>query len=120
MEHLADAGEWCAGARAGRPWHSGPRCSILCATYQGGMIERGADRPCRRRRPGCRIVPTRIGFAILIVAVSTYCATQAMLAVFLAECAVYTGLGAGAQQLLSSRCWWRWGAVMALLCSTLR
>ena len=68
---------------------------ILCATYQGGMI--GSAVLTGRVGDGdlvAGIAPTRIGFAILIVAVmgSTALLTarrRYALAVFLAECAVY-------------------------------
>ena len=68
---------------------------ILCATYQGGMI--GSAVLTGRVGDGdlvAGIAPTRIGFAILIVAVmgSTALLTARRrypLAVFLAECAVY-------------------------------
>ena len=68
---------------------------ILCATYQGGMI--GSTVLTGRVGDGglvAGIAPTRIGFAILIVAVmgSTALLTarrRYALAVFLAECAVY-------------------------------
>ncbi|WP_309315451.1 sensor histidine kinase [Actinomyces oris] len=68
---------------------------ILCATYQGGMI--GSTVLTGRVGDGglvAGIAPTRIGFAILIVAVmgSTALLTARRrypLAVFLIECAVY-------------------------------
>ena len=90
-------GEW---VRQPAPAQAGPGILstlllILCATYQGGMI--GSAVLTGRVGDGdlvAGIAPTRIGFAILIVAVmgSTALLTarrRYALAVFLAECAVY-------------------------------
>ena len=90
-------GEW---VRQPAPAQAGPGILstlllILCATYQGGMI--GSAVLTGRVGDGglvAGIAPTRIGFAILIVAVmgSTALLTARRrypLAVFLIECAVY-------------------------------
>ena len=90
-------GEW---VRQPAPAQAGPGILstlllILCATYQGGMI--GSTVLTGRVGDGglvAGIAPTRIGFAILIVAVmgSTALLTARRrypLAVFLIECAVY-------------------------------
>lgn len=90
-------GEW---VRQPAPAQAGPGILstlllILCATYQGGMI--GSAVLTGRVGDGglvAGIAPTRIGFAILILAAmgSTALLTARRrypLAVFLAECAVY-------------------------------
>ena len=90
-------GEW---VRQSAPAQAGPGILstlllILCATYQGGMI--GSAVLTGRVGDGglvAGIAPTRIGFAILILAAmgSTALLTARRrypLAVFLAECAVY-------------------------------
>ncbi len=90
-------GEW---VRQPAPAQAGPGILstlllILCATYQGGMI--GSAVLTGRVGDGglvAGIAPTRIGFAILVLAAmgSTALLTarhRHPLAVFLAECAVY-------------------------------
>ena len=90
-------GEW---VRQPAPAQAGPGILstlllILCATYQGGMI--GSAVLTGRVGDGglvAGIAPTRIGFAILVLAAmgSTALLTarhRYPLAVFLAECAVY-------------------------------
>lgn len=90
-------GEW---VRQPAPAQAGPGILstlllILCATYQGGMI--GSAVLTSRVGDGglvAGIAPTRIGFAILVLAAmgSTALLTarhRYPLAVFLAECAVY-------------------------------
>ena len=95
-------GEW---VRQPAPAQAGPGILstlllVLCATYQGGMI--GSAVLTGRVGDGglvAGIAPTRIGFAILVLAAmgSTALLTARRrhpLAVFLAECAVYVAASA--------------------------
>ena len=97
-----------AGARAGRPRHPVHAAPHPVRHLPGRHDwQRGADRPRRRRRPGCRDRPDQNRFCDSHsgghgVHGAPYCATQVPAGGLPDRvCRVRGGLGAGAQQLLS-------------------